>query len=250
MKLRHIVVLGLLVFLNGFIFTVLFLMFTQERTHRAATPTEVATVEPTAEPTFTSTATHTPAEALPPTNTPEPTPTSTLVVPPSTATFTNTPVPPTPTPLPATATSTPGPPTPTSPPPSPTPTIPTATPTTPPVSYDFMYVQGSMIQNPNCGTVYMQGKITGVGGEPVNGRTVRLRFAGNEAYKESGVGEDPGAWGFAPLAPNMYYSPFLFQIDIVESQANPVPQSDTVDIHYTSCDVAGQFTNITFAYAR
>jgi hypothetical protein len=30
----------------------------------------------------------------------------------------------------------------------------------------------------NCGTVYLKGKITGMGGEPVNGRTVRLRWGG------------------------------------------------------------------------
>jgi hypothetical protein len=113
-----------------------------------------------------------------------------------------------------------------------------------------MYVQGSMIQNPNCGTVYFEGKITGVGGEPVNGRTVRIRFAGNTYYTISGEGKNPGEWGFSPLAMEHYHSPFLFRIDIVESEGNPAPQSDTVEINFTSCDVAGQFTNITFAYAR
>jgi hypothetical protein len=38
-------------------------------------------------------------------------------------------------------------------------------------------------------------------------------------------------------------------IDIVQSQANPVPQSDTVEINFTDCGVAGQFTNIVFQYA-
>jgi hypothetical protein len=102
---------------------------------------------------------------------------------------------------------------------------------------------------PQCGTVYMKGKITGVGGEPVNGRTVRLRFAGNEAYKVSGEGENPGEWGFSPLAPENIHSPFTFLIDIVSSQANPTPQSDTVTINFTDCSVAGQFTNIVFQYA-
>ena len=96
----------------------------------------------------------------------------------------------------------------------------------------------------------MRGKITGVGGEPINGRTVRLRFAGNVAYKISGEGENPGEWGFSPLAMEHFHSPFLFQIDIVESQANPVPHSDTFEINFTKCDVAGQFTDIWFAYAR
>jgi len=101
----------------------------------------------------------------------------------------------------------------------------------------------------NCGSVYMKGSITGVGGEPVNGRTVRLRFAGNEAYKVSGDGEDPGVWGFTPLAPENYHSPFTFLIDVVESQGNPVPQSNTVEIQFTDCSVAGQFTDIVFEYA-
>ncbi len=107
-----------------------------------------------------------------------------------------------------------------------------------------------MAQASNCGTVYFKGMIKGVGGEPVNGRTVRLRFAGYEDYKTSGVGEGPGEWGFAPLAPDSYHSPFVFLIDMVDSQANPVPQSDTLEIHFTDCAAAGQFTNIIFAYAR
>lgn len=158
----------------------------------------------------------------------------------------------TPTPLPA-ATPTRGPAatplltsTPTPRPPAATPVPPTPPPAS---SYEFRYVQGSMRQYPNCGTVYFKGKITGVGGEPVNGRVVRLRFAGNTYYKVSGVGEDPGGWGFSPLAPEHFHSPFVFQIDIVESQANAVPQSDTMEIHFTDCGVAGQFENILFEYA-
>lgn len=130
---------------------------------------------------------------------------------------------------------------------TPTPRGPTATPVP---TYDFRYVQGSINVFPNCGTVYLQGKITGAGGEPVSGRTVRLRFANNVAYKESGVGENPGSWGFSPLAPNMYNSPFHFLIDIVESQANPDPHSDTLTITFTGCDTMGQMENIVFEYAR
>jgi hypothetical protein len=103
---------------------------------------------------------------------------------------------------------------------------------------------------PNCGTVYMRGLITGVGGEAVDGRTVRLRFANTVAYKISGEGESPGVWGFSPLAPENYHSPFTFLIDVVQSQSNPAAQSDTVEIQFTDCSVAGQFTNIVFAYAK
>ena len=89
-----------------------------------------------------------------------------------------------------------------------------------------------------------------MGGEPVDGRIVRIRFAGNAAYRTSGLGESPGGWGFTPLAPNMYHAPFTFLIDIVSSENNPQSQSDTVTIDYVNCDVAGQFENIVFEYAR
>lgn len=253
MKLRYLLIVGVLVFLNGFVFTVLLLMLSRELALTAATPTEVSTPLPTMRPTFTSipvgpspTSTPEPTATTPP----EPTVTSTLVVAPATATYTNTPVPPTATTAPATATHTPGGPTATSAPPTATATSePAATATsTTQTSFEFRYA-GGMQSAANCGTVYMKGSITGVGGEAVNGRTVRLRFAGNEAFKVSGEGEDAGSWGFSPLASEHYHSPFTFLIDIVQSQANPVPQSDTVEIKFTDCGVAGQFTNIVFQYA-
>jgi hypothetical protein len=103
---------------------------------------------------------------------------------------------------------------------------------------------------PNCGAVYFKGMIKGMGGEPVNGRIVRLRFADNVTFKTSGLGESPGGWGFTPLALNMYHAPFTFLVDIVASENNPTPQSDTVIIDFVGCDVAGQFENIVFEYAR
>ena len=244
MKLRYLLIVGVLVFLNGFVFTVLLLMLSRELSLPAAAPTEVSTPLPTMRPTFTSipvgpspTSTPEPTATTPP----EPTVTSTLVVAPATATYTNTPVPPTATTAPATATHTPGGPTATSAPPTATATSePAATATSTPTtqtSYEFRYA-GGMQSAANCGTVYMKGSITGVGGEAVNGRTVRLRFAGNEAFKVSGEGEDAGSWGFSPLASEHYHSPFTFLIDIVQSQANPVPQSDTVQIDFTDCGVA------------
>jgi hypothetical protein len=103
---------------------------------------------------------------------------------------------------------------------------------------------------PNCGSVYMDGKITGVGGEGVSGRTVRLRFAGGDFYRVSGEeGKPPGEWGFSPLAAENFHLPFTFLIDVVESQANPSARSDTVAINFTDCSVAGQFTDIVFQYA-
>jgi hypothetical protein len=109
-----------------------------------------------------------------------------------------------------------------------------------------------MIAQPNCGSVYLHGKITGVGGEPVDGRTVRLRWWDNVAVDLSGApgGNDPGAWGFSPLSQDQFefYQPFI--IDIVVSETNPVPISNEAHIEFTHCSIAGQFTNITFSYAR
>jgi len=109
-----------------------------------------------------------------------------------------------------------------------------------------------MVQAPNCGTVYLKGKITGVGGEPVDGRTVRLRWWDNVAFTISGSpgGYAPGEWGFSPLSQEQFHSYQLFIVDIVESEANPVPISDEAHIEMDDCDIAGQFTNITFEYAR
>jgi hypothetical protein len=259
MKLRNVLIMAILVFLNGFVFTVLVLMLSRELAHPAATPTTAVTVGPTFQPTFTSTPSGpTPTSTLAPSSTsvPEPTATNTFVIGPPTATHTSAPLPPTATSAPPTPTYTPGGPTATSPPPTATSTTPPSSPTpqpsatpTTPSSYDFKYA-GGMQSGPNCGSVYFKGKITGVGGEAVNGRTVRLRFAGNEYFKVSGEGENPGEWGFSPLAAENFHSPFTFLIDIVASQANPTPQSDTVTINFTDCNVAGQFTDIVFRYAK
>ena len=103
----------------------------------------------------------------------------------------------------------------------------------------------------NCGAVYFQGKVTGVGGERVNGKTVRLRGLDQPYYRTTGeLGESPGAWGFTPLAPENYHSPFNLKIDLVQSEQNPVPISNAVDIPFADCDLGGEFVNITFAWAR
>lgn len=257
MKLRYLPILGILVFLNGFVFTVLFLMISREMARPAAPPPPTPTRELEIAPTFTSTpAPPTPTDSPTPTltATPEPTPSSTLVVAIPTVTHTTTPGT-------ATATLTPGTPTGTAGPASATPTTPpveptsTSTPTMTPTiesTWEFVYVEGSVIAQPNCGSVYLHGKITGVGGEPVDGRTVRLRWWDNVAFNLSGApgGNNPGAWGFAPLSPDQFHSHQPFILDIIANEANPVPISNEALIEFTHCSIAGQFTNITFVYAR
>jgi LysM repeat protein len=143
-------------------------------------------------------------------------------------------------------------PVPTNRPAAPTATVPSATPGAPtpgPGTTDaFRYAQGSMRQYPNCGTVYFKGKITGAGGEPVSGKTVRLRFAGHTVYRISGEGQDPGEWSFAPLSGENFHTPFTFLIDVIQSQSNPTAQSDVLEIHFSDCGLAGQFDGIRFEY--
>jgi hypothetical protein len=108
---------------------------------------------------------------------------------------------------------------------------------------------------PNCGSVYFKGKIKGMGGEPVNGRIVRLRFFDQVVFRTSGptpyFQESPGEWIFDPgLTENMKHTQITFLIDIVASENNPTPWSDTVTIPFSGCDAAGQFENIVFEYAR
>lgn len=113
-------------------------------------------------------------------------------------------------------------------------------------------MENSMQAQPNCGSVYLEGEIVGVGGEPVDGITMRLRWWDNVEYDLSGpaAGHSPGKWGFSPLSPdqNLRHQPFV--LDIVESQANPVPRSDELHVGMVDCSQAGQFTNITFMYNR
>jgi len=107
-----------------------------------------------------------------------------------------------------------------------------------------------MLIHINCGAVYFKGEITGMGGEPVNGKTVRLRGLDRPYYKISGEGESPGKWGFSPLAPNHFHSPFTLYVDLVESEANPQPISDAKRIDFAGCEYGGEFVNIIFAWAR
>jgi len=105
---------------------------------------------------------------------------------------------------------------------------------------------------PNCGSVYLEGLVTTRDGAPLDGLTIRLRWWDNVQYELSGLagGHSSGKWGFSPLSPdqNRRYQPFV--LDIVESQASPVPLSEELHIDMVNCSQAGQFTNITFVSAQ
>ena len=253
MKLRYLVMLGVLVFLNGFVFTVLFLMFSREMASPA--PTETATGVPTTQATFTSTPLGpTPTDTPQPTHTytPEPMPTNTIVIVPPTVTHTNTPVPPTSTPLPPTATFTPDGPTETVPPPTATPTTPAASPSptsTPETAYDFRYREGSMSVFGNCGGPYFKGVILGQGGVPTNGISVHFWFYDNHDCKVSGVDAATGEWGFNPgLADDLKNSHIEFYLQVVNSCTDLTPRSTVFPVVFDNACEAGQFENITFEY--
>jgi hypothetical protein len=139
-------------------------------------------------------------------------------------------------------------------PPTSTARPPTATPThkppspLPTPSWAYEYLEGSMEQHPNCGSVYLEGEVTNQGGDPLDGITVRLRWWDNVEYELSGTagGHSPGKWGFSPLSPDQNRAHQPFVLDIVESRANPVPLSEELHVNMVDCSQAGQFINITF----
>ena len=252
MKLRYLLIVGVLVFLNGFVFTVLLLMLSRELALTAATPTEVSTPLPTMRPTFTSipvgpSPTSTPETTA--TTPPEPTVTSTLVVAPATATYTNTPVPPTATTAPATATHTPGGPTATSAPPTATATAQSTA--TPRPNWEFEYVSNSMRTSPNCAGPYFKGVILGQGGTRTNGIAVHFWFYDVPDCKVSGEGESTGEWGFNPsLAEPLKNTHIEFYLQVVDNCTNLAPRSEVLTIPFDKACDAGQFEDITFRYAR
>ena len=197
-----------------------------------ASPTPTKTAKPSASPT--PSLSPTPMDTATPAATSAPTEMPTVQVQPA-DTPTHTMVPPTSTARPPTATPAPEPPS-----PSPTP------------SWAYEYLEGSMEQYPNCGSVYLEGEITNQREEPKDGVTVRLRWWDNVEYELSGLagGHSPGKWGFSPLSPdqNRAHQPFI--LDIVESGANPVPLSEELHVNMVDCSQAGQFINITFVSMR
>lgn len=108
----------------------------------------------------------------------------------------------------------------------------------------------------NCGSVYLEIKVVGAGGEPVNDVTVRLQWVTFTDHKLTGRGypgqalggEPPGVVKFSPLGLESFHSPMDFHIQLVKSSSDPTPRSNERIVPFTDCDAAGAFTNITFVY--
>ena len=267
MRLKQLVILGVLVFLNGFIFTVLLLMVSREMARPAATPTQLSTATPTIEPTHTATPPVSTSTSMPlatSTSATQPTATNTMVVVQPSPTQTTAPSVPT-------ATFTPGAPTSTVVPPTSTSALPTATqasqptattvpstatattqPTaTPGSSWDFEYVSGSVVTSPNCAGPYFRGVILGQGGARTNGISVHFWFYDVHDCKVSGEGESTGEWGFNPgLAEDLKNTDIEFYVQVVDNCTNLGPRSEVLTIPFDNACAAGQFENITFRYTR
>ena len=229
MKLRHLLILGLLLFMNGFVCTVLFLMVSREMARPAPTPTEVATVEPTAQPTFT--ATSTPTEVSTPTDTPGPPATYTPVVVPHTPTSTNTAAPPTSTAPTGTQTSTATvTPTATS---TPTPTQ-TATHTLSP--YSKLYIE----YLPNCGLTFVEGTVWEPDGVTQRSEVhVKVWTAGWEETRltPTDAGKGDGYYDAILSAEGPRQGQWF--VAVVDESGNPLSEVVPFDTNTVDCEPAG-----------
>jgi len=146
---------------------------------------------------------------------------------------------------------------PTSPPPPPQPTA------VPAPTYDYMYVQGSAIGAPQCGTPNFSGQVQYKSGEPENWVCVYIDYYGPRQMKPSGgSGQGAGNWGFSPCGQGDCTGPITvyltkcpdgmseggFNADQIGSA--PPPISDKFTATITSKCETGQWTNIIFRGTR
>ena len=126
-------------------------------------------------------------------------------------------------------------------PPSPTPTQP---------RFPFYYVEGSRVEELQCGHPYLQGWVRDAEGAPLNGIIIRWQYWNNAEYAISGDPQlvwQPGEFKFTYYAEN----PSLeadFALQVVESADKPVFLSEPLQIHYAGCSTMGQITNIVFRH--
>jgi hypothetical protein len=148
------------------------------------------------------------------------------------------------------------PPAPTSPPPPPQPTSP---PPPPQPAYDWMYVSGSAIAAPQCGTPNFQGQVQYKDGSPQNGVCVYIDHYGPRQIKFSGSGgQGNGNWGFSPCGQGDCNGPTTIYVvecppGIQDGGVNadeigvpPSPKSDKFTVSITDKCQTGQWTNIIF----
>jgi hypothetical protein len=116
--------------------------------------------------------------------------------------------------------------------------------------FPFRYVEGSRVEELQCGHPYLQGWVRDAEGAPLNGITIRWQYWNNTEYAISGDPQlvwQPGEFKFTYYAenPNLEAD---FVLQVVESADNPVPLSEPLQIHYVNCGTMGQITNIVFKH--
>jgi hypothetical protein len=146
---------------------------------------------------------------------------------------------------------------PTSPPPPPQPTA------VPQPTYAWMYVGGSAIGAPQCGTPNFSGQVQYRDGNPQNGVCVYIDYYGPRQIKFSGGGgQGDGNWGFSPCGQGDCTGPIT--IYLVECPSGigdggfnaeqigsaPAPVSDKFTATITNKCETGQWTNIIFRGTR
>jgi hypothetical protein len=146
---------------------------------------------------------------------------------------------------------------PTSPPPPPQPTSPPAP------TFAWMYVQGSAIGAPQCGTPNFAGQVQYQSGAGQNGVCVYLDHYGPRQIKFSGSGgQGEGNWGFSPCGQGDCAGPttiYLVQcpegigdggLNADQIGSPPAPVSDKFTVNITDKCTTGQWTNIIFKATR
>jgi hypothetical protein len=121
-------------------------------------------------------------------------------------------------------------------------------PTSTPGGFPFYYVEGSRVEELQCGHPYLQGWVRNADGSPLDGVTIRWQYWNNTEYAVSGDIRflwQPGEFKFTYYAenPNLETD---FVLQVVESADNPEPLSEPLLIHYVNCGTMGQITNIVF----
>jgi hypothetical protein len=160
----------------------------------------------------------------------------------------------------------PAPPAPPPPAPRPQPTSPPAPPqptAVPAPTYAWMYVQGSAVAAPQCGTPNFSGQVQYQNGSPQNGVCVYIDHYGPRQIKFTGSGgQGDGNWGFSPCGQGDCAGPttiYLVQCpdgigdgglnsDAIGSA--PAPVSDKFTVNITDKCTTGQWTNIIFKGTR
>ena len=134
----------------------------------------------------------------------------------------------------------------------PAPTATTKPPTATPPRYQYQYVPGSrQEQEKGCSDMGVEGVIWDASGNPITGRvTVRWQLDGYVDYVVTGdLMEGQGVFKFEIFKSGIYHGTKTSTLQIVESESNPTPLSDSVTWQILDCNEGPErFVNVTFRH--